>query len=172
MGKKLLMIAAGVSMGVAAPAFAQDGNNGRQTREQARQNSQGPANANPRGVQNSNQNSVLHDGQSQNHSGHNMQNGQMGHQNSQGSQNASDRARERANPNSAVQQGMEVRDRNGRRVGQVREVNRAPNGTIIAIVVVLVVQVNATNVITLPAGSFTVVNNVVVITNINLNIGS
>jgi hypothetical protein len=168
MSRKLLTIAAGAAMAIAAPAFAQDGNNGRQNREQARQNSQGPANADQRGAQRSNENSVLHGGTD--HSGHDMQD--MRRQNSQGSQNASPRARERANANSAVQAGMEVRDQRGRRLGQVRDVRRAPDGTVIAIVVVVVVQINNTNVITLPAGSFTIVNNVVVVTNINVNIGS
>jgi len=178
---------------VSGPLLAQQGSNGQQTREQVRENSQGPKNADPRGVDRSNENSVLHDGQTggthggdmmghggkdkhnggmQDHDGHDMQKGDMRRQNSQGSANASDRARERANANSAVSQGMEVRDERGRRVGQVREVKRATNGTVIAIVVVLVVQINNTNVITLPAGSFTIINNVVVINNINLNIGS
>jgi hypothetical protein len=194
--RKVSMIGvAAAALLVSGPLLAQQGSNGQQTREQARENSQGPNNANQRGVDRSNENSVLHDGQSggthdgdmnghggkgkdkqnggmQDHSGHDMQNGDMRRQNSQGSANASDRARERANANSAVSQGMEVRDERGRRVGQVREVKRATNGTVIAIVVVLVVQINNTNVITLPAGSFTIINNVVVINNINLNIGS
>ncbi len=170
MRKFLLSAAAGAALVISGPLAAQDRSNGQQTREQARQNSQGPANANQRGAQRSNENSVLHDGQD--HSGHDMQNGQMRRQNSQGRNNASERARERANPNSAVREGMEVRDRNGRRVGQVRNVQRAPDGTVVAIVIVLVVQVNNTNVITLPAGSFTIINNVVVVANINVNIGS
>ena len=168
MSKKLLTIAAGAAMAIAAPAFAQDSNNGRQNREQARSNNQGQGNANPRAGQRANENSVHHDGM--NHGNHDMQRQRRG--NSQGSANANERARERANANSAVHAGMEVRDQRGRRLGQVRDVKRAPNGTIIAIVVVLVVQINNTNVITLPAGSFTIINNVVVITNINLNIGS
>ncbi len=164
MSKKLLTIAAGAAMAIAGPAFAQDSNNGRQNREQARQNSQGPANADPRGVRRSNENSVLHGGH---HGG--MNHGDMQRQrrgNSQGSANANERARERANANSAVRQGMEVRDQRGRRLGQVRDVRRAPDGTVIAIVVVLVVQINNTNVVTLPTGSFTVVAGVVIVTTI------
>jgi sporulation protein YlmC with PRC-barrel domain len=167
MSKKLLTIAAGAAMLIAGPALAQNRSNGQQNREQARQNSQGPANADQRGVRRSNENSVLHDGMD--HSGHDMQDTRR--QNSQGAANASDRARERANANSAVRQGMEVRDERGRRVGQVRDVRRAPDGTVIAIVVVLVVQINNTSVVTLPAGSFTIINNVVVVANINVNIG-
>ena len=105
------------------------------------------------------------------------QHSNMGHDNrakarqkSQGPHNASERGIERANENSVLhgaRAGMEVRDRNGRRVGQVREVRRAPDGTVIAIVVVLVVAINGSNVITLPAGSFTIINNIVVINQIN-----
>ncbi len=163
-----LTAAAAAALIVSAPALAQNRSNGQQTREQARENSQGPANANQRGVQRSNENSVLHDGM--NHGSQDMQRPPRG--NSQGSANANERARDRANQNSAVHQGMEVRDQRGRRVGQVRDVRRAPDGTVIAIVVVLVVQINNTNVITLPAGSFTIINNVVVVANINVNIGS
>jgi sporulation protein YlmC with PRC-barrel domain len=168
MRKTFVMLAATAAMGLAAPAFAQDSNNGRQNREQARSNNQGQSNANRRAGQRANENSVHHDGM--NHGDQDMQRQRRG--NSQGAANANERARERANQNSAVREGMEVRDQRGRRVGQVREVKRAPDGTVIAIVVVLVVQINNTNVITLPAGSFTIINNVVVITNINLNIGS
>jgi hypothetical protein len=100
------------------------------------------------------------------------QDGDMRRQNSQGAANASDRARERANPNSAVSQGMEVRDRSNRRIGEVQEVRRSSSGTITAIVVALVTQVNNSNTITLPAGSFTIINNVVVINNLTVNIGS
>jgi len=165
----LTTAAATAALTLAGPLLAQQGKNGKQTREQARQNSEGPDNANKRGVQRSNENSVLHDGQDS--SGDDMQNGGMRRKNSHGSNNASDRAGERANQNSAVREGMEVRDRNGRRVGQVREVRRSPQGVIIAIVVVLVVQVYGSNVITLPQGSFTIINNVVVIANINLSTG-
>jgi hypothetical protein len=163
MRKMFIMLAAGAAM-AAAPAFAQDSNNGRQNREQARQGNQGAGNANSRAGQRANENSV-HGGMD--HSGHNMQD-QSRRPNSQGSNNANERAQERANANSAVRQGMEVRDQRGRRVGQVREVRRAPDGTVIAIVVVLVIQINVGNVVTLPAGSFTIINNVVVVTNINL----
>ncbi len=162
-----IMLAAGAAMAFSGSAVAQD-NNGRQNREQARQNSQGPANANTRGREQSNQNSVLHDGMD--HSGHNMQDGQsMRRQNSQGRANANERAQERANQNSAVREGMEARDRNGRRVGQVREVRRSPDGVVIAIVVVLVIQINGSSVVTLPPGSFTIINNIVVI---NVAVGS
>jgi hypothetical protein len=210
-------------------ALAQDRTSGQDTREQARQSSQGPANANKRGIERSNKNSVLkgrgqagqkqseqgqtgsmqnsqgqtgsmqnsqgqtgsmqnnqgqtgpmqnNQGQtgpmqnSQDHTGHDMQNGTMQPGNSQGSQNASPRAQERASENSAVRQGMEARDASGKRIGEVREVRRSSDGTVIAIVVVLVTQVNNTNVVTIPASSFTIVNNVVVINNVNVNVGS
>ncbi len=179
MSKHLLLLAAGAAMAASAPLAAQDTTS---NRDQARQNSQGPANANQRGVDRSNQNSVLRGTTSRNGEGTrtttreqtDMQDRQMDRrQNSQGAANASDRARERANSNSAVaqaEQGMEVRDRNGRRVGQVREIRRDQSGTVIAIVVVLVVQVNGTNTVTLPAGSFTIINNVVVINNLNVTV--
>lgn len=166
MRSKLLMLAASAAIAVTAPAVAQEENPGRANREQARQNSQGPDRANERGVERSNENSVLHDGESDGDGTRDRRS------NSQGSANASDRGRERASQNSAVREGMEVRDRNGWRVGQVREVHRSPDGTIVAIVVVLVVQINGTNVITLPAGSFTIVGAVVVINSISLSTGS
>jgi hypothetical protein len=40
---------------------------------------------------------------------------------------------------------------------------------VIAIVVVLQVQINGSNVVTLPAGSFTVINNVVVVNQVNIS---
>jgi hypothetical protein len=173
MRKTFIMLAAGAAM-AAGPALAQDSNNGRQNREQARQSSQGPSNADQRGVRRSNENSVLNGGQSGMRNRNSMEQPSMRRQNSQGRANANERARERANQNSAVanvQPGMMVHDRNNRMVGRVRDVRRAPDGTIIAIVVVVVVQVSGSNVVTLPAGSFTVVNNVVIVNNINLNVG-
>ncbi len=159
------MAAATAALTLSGPLLAQQSKNGKQARE----NSQGPDNANERGVERSNENSVLHDGQDD--SGHDMQNESMRRQKNDRSNNASDGDRERANQKSAVREGMEVRDRKGDRVGQVREVRRSPQGVIIAIVVVLVVQVNGSNVITLPPGSFAIINNVVVITSINLSAG-
>ena len=86
-------------------------------------------------------------------------------QNSQGPANASDRGRDRANQNSAianVQPGMMVHDRSGKMLGKVREVRRSPDGTIIAIIVVLVVQINGTTQITLTPGQFTIVAGVII----------
>lgn len=185
--KIITMAAASAALIVSTPLLAQQQNGGG-NREQARSSSQGPANANQRGRQQADRNSVLRGGQSgggmdhrghnmQDHRGHTMQDGQsmrdgrsMRRQNSQGRDNAFDRARQQANANSAIAQGMEVRDRSGRRLGQVREVVRSPQGVVTAIVVVVVVQVNGTNMVTLPAGSFTIVNNVVVVNNINLSV--
>ncbi len=158
--------AASLSMIVSGPLAAQQASNGKQTREQARQNSQGPANANERGIERSNENSVLKGGQS---GGTDTQR-QRG--NSQGAANASDRARERANQNSAVQAGMMVHDKNGKMIGRVKEVKRAPDGTIIAIIVVLVVQINGSTLITLTPGQFTIVAGVIVVAGIALPSGS
>jgi hypothetical protein len=171
MRKTILMLAATATMGLAAPAFAQDSNNGRQTREQARQNSQGPANANRRGVERSNENSVLNGGQSG--GGQDMQSQRR--QNSQGRANASERGRERANQNSAiadVQPGMMVHDRNNKMIGRVKEVRRSSTGVIIAIVIVLQVQINGSTTVTLPAGSFTVIAGVVIVASITAPSGS
>jgi hypothetical protein len=159
------MALASISMAATGPAFAQQ-TNGKQTREEARQNSQGPANANQRGIERSNENSVLKGGQS----GGTDMNRKRG--NSQGSANASDRARERASQNSAVQAGMMVHDKNGKMIGRVKEVRKSTTGVVIAIVVVLVVQINGTSQITLTPGSFTIVNNIIVALNITLPSGS
>lgn len=152
-------------MALSGVAFAQQ-SNGEQTRTEARKNSQGPANANERGVEQSNENSVLKGGQS---GGTDMQK-QRG--NSQGSTNASPQARERANQNSAVQAGMMVQDKDGKTLGKVKEVKRAPDGTVIAIIVVLVVQTNGSTQITLTPGQFTIVAGVIVVTGITAPSGS
>ena len=167
MRTKFITMAVASAAMLATPALAQQQDRGG-NREQARQNSQGPSNANRQGIERSNENSVLNGG------GSTMQDRpSMRRQNSQGRTNASERGRERANQNSAIatpQPGMMVHDRNDRMVGTVREVKRSQTGVVIAIVVVLVVQVNGSNVVTLPAGSFTIVNNIIVVNNINLNI--
>jgi membrane-bound lytic murein transglycosylase B len=153
------MAAASAAMIVSGPLAAQQASNGQQTREQARQSSQGPDNANQQGVDRSNQNSVLKGGQS---GGTDMQDKRR---NNQGAGNASDRARERAGQNSAVQNvqpGMMVHDKNHKMLGRVKEVKRAPDGTIIAIIVVLVVQINGTTQITLTPGQFTIVAGVII----------
>jgi hypothetical protein len=154
------MAAASAAMVVSAPlAAAQQASNGKQTREQARQNSQGPANANEHGIEQSNQNSVLKGGQS---GGTEMKDKRR---NNMGAGNASDRARERANQNSAVQNvqpGMMVHDKNGKMLGRVKEVKRSPDGVVIAIVVILVVQINGSTQITLQPGQFTIVAGVIV----------
>jgi hypothetical protein len=172
MSKKLAIIAAGAALVMAGPAFAQgrgnNGSNGTQTREQARQSSQGPDRASTRGQERSNENSVLQG--SSRSGGQTMRDRRR--QNSQGAANASDRGRAQANQNSAiagVQPGMMVHDRGDRMVGTVSEVRRSPTGVVIAIVVVLQVQINGSNVVTLPAGSFTVINNVVVVNQINIS---
>lgn len=149
------MAAASAAM-ISAPVLAQQ-SNGQQTREQARQNSQGPANANQRGIERSNENSVLKGGQS---GGDDMQTRRRGR--SQGSANASDRAKQRANQNSAVQVGQMVHDRNNKMIGRVKEVKRAPDGTVIAIVVVLIVQINGVTQITLTPGQFQIVAGVII----------
>ena len=108
---------------ISAPLLAQQASTGKQSREQARQKSQGRS-------------------------------------------NASDRGRERANQNSAiadVQPGMMVHDKSGKMLGRVKEVKRAPDGTIIAIVVVLIVQINGSTQITLTPGSFTIVAGVIIV---------
>jgi opacity protein-like surface antigen len=155
--KKFMMAAASAAM-IASPVLAQQASNGQQTREQARKNSQGPANANQRGVERSNENSVLNGGQSD--GGGDQQMRRRG--NSQGSANASDRGRERANQNSAVSEGMMVHDKNNKMIGRVKEVKRAPDGTVIAIVIVLVVAINGTTQITLTPGQFQIVAGVII----------
>ena len=165
----IISAAAGLSLAVSGPAFAQQSNG-----EQARQKSQGPANANTRGVERSNQNSVLKGGQT-GHEGHGTQMRDKARQNSQGSANASQRGRERANQNSAianVQPGMMVHDRNGKMLGKVREVRRSPDGTIIAIIVILVVQINGSNIIELSPALLSIINNVLVTTQITVPSGS
>ena len=161
-------VAASAALLVSGPLLAQQGNNGKQNREQARQKSQGPDNANQRGVKRSNENSVLKGGKN---GGDDMRNKRG---NSQAG-NASDRARERANKNSAVQNvqpGMMVHDRNGKMLGRVKEVTRAPDGTIIAIVVILIVQINGYTQITLQPGQFAFVNGVIVVSGITAPSGS
>ncbi len=165
----IISAAAGLSLAASGPAFAaQQASNGKQTREQARQNSQGPANANQRGIQQSNENSVLK-GTGGQTGGDKMRNKRG---NSQGSANASDRARERANQNSAVQSGMMVHDKNGKMIGRVTEVRKSPTGVIIAIVVVLVVQINGSTTITLTPGQFQIVKNIIVAINLSAPSGS
>lgn len=161
-------LAASAALLVSGPLLAQQGNQGKQTREQARQKSQGPANANQRGVERSNENSVLKRGQS---GGDEMRNKRG---NSQAG-NASDRARERANQKSAVQNvqpGMMVHDRNGKMLGRVKEVRRAPDGTIIAIIVILIVQIDGNAQITLQPGQFTIVDGHIVVSGITAPSGS
>lgn len=155
--------AASAALLVSGPLLAQQ-SNGKQTREQSRQNSQGPDNASKRGIKQSNENSVLK-GSGGNQSGSDMQKRDKMRDNSQGRANASDRGRDRANRNSAVgnvQPGMMVKDRGGKTVGRVGDVKRAPDGTVIAIIVVLVVQINGASTITLTPGSFTIINNIIV----------
>ena len=170
MRKSVLMVAAATAaMALAGPALSQQQSNGKQTREKARQNSQGPTSADQRGIDRSNENSVLNGGQQGD--GQQMQ-GRRG--NSQAG-NASDRARDRANQSSAVQNvqpGMMVHDKNGKMLGRVKEVKRAPDGTVIAIVVILVVQINGTSEITLTPGQFTIIANVIVALGITLPSGS
>ncbi|MDP8913679.1 MAG: hypothetical protein M3N39_08915 [Pseudomonadota bacterium] len=167
----IISAAAGLSLAVSGPAFAQQ-SNGKQTREQARQSSQGPDNANERGVRRSNENSVLKGGQS-GQEGKGTQMREKARKNGQGP-NASERGRERANQNSAinVQPGMMVHDQNGKMLGKVREVRRSADGTIIAIIVVLVVQINGSNIIELSPELLSIVNNVLVTTQITAPSGS
>lgn len=153
--------AASAALIVSGPVLAQQ-SNGKQTREQARQNSQGPANAHDRGIEQSDQNSVLKGTGSGQTGGSAMQK----RRNSQGAANASATGRMNANQNSAVASGMMVHDRNGKMVGRVKDVKRAPDGTIIAIIIVLVVQINGTGTVTLTPGSFTIINNIIVTTQI------
>ena len=160
----VMMMAAASAAMVSAPVLAQQSSNGKQTREEARKNSQGPANANQRGIQQSNENSVLK-GTGGQTGGEKMRNKRG---NSQGAANASDRARERANQNSAVQSGMMVHDKNGKMIGKVKEVRKSPTGVVIAIVVVLVVQINGSTTITLTPGQFTIVNNIIIALNITV----
>ena len=158
------LAAASVAMAMTAPALAQQ--NGQNSRTQARQNSQGPANASQRGVEQSNENSVLK-GSGQSGGNQDMRDGAR--QNSQGRANASDRGRERANQNSAlanIQPGTMVHDRNGKMLGTVREIKRSPTGAIILVVVVLQVQINGTNVVQLSPSSLTFINNILVTTQI------
>lgn len=179
---------AAAALVVSGPLAAQDSSKGKQTREQSRQKSKAPDRANSGAVERANENSVLRDGRGNN--GQNMQrggdrqergrdrqerDGKRDMRDGERSRDRDARAGERTQKQEmreAAREGMEVRDRNGRRVGQVRDVRRAPDGSVIAIVVVLVALVGDNNVITLPAGSFTIINNVVVINNLNLNIGS
>jgi hypothetical protein len=156
--RAILMAAASAALAT-SPALAQQTNTGKQTREQARQNSQGPANANQRGIEQSNENSVLKGG-GQSGGGDDMQMRKRG--NSQGSANASPRAKQRANENSAVREGMMVHDKNNKMIGRVKEVKRAPDGTVIAIVVVLIVQINGVTQITLTPGQFQIIAGVIV----------
>ena len=165
MKKSTFMMAVASAALVSAPVLAQQSNDGKQTREQARENSKGPEKANERGVEQSNQNSVLKGGQS---GGDQMR--KRG--NSQGSAKASDRAGDRANQNSAVQSGMIVNDRNGKMLGRVKEIRRAPDGTIIAIIVVLVVQINGSTQITLTPGQFQIIAGVIVALGITAPSGS
>ena len=168
MKKSIFVSVAASAALLSSPVLAQQQqqqSNGEQTREQARKNSQGPANANKRGIERSNENSVLKGGQS---GGGQSGGGQSGDDqmrkrgNSQGSANASPRARERANQNSAVQAGMMVHDKQGKMIGKVKEVRRSPDGVVIAIVVVLVVQINGSTQITLTPGQFQIVAGVIV----------
>ena len=165
MKKSTFMMAVASAALVSAPVLAQQSNDGKQTREQARENSNGPDKANERGVEQSNQNSVLKGGRS---GGDQMR--KRG--NSQGSAKASDRAGDRANQNSAVQSGMIVNDRNGKMLGRVKEIRRAPDGTIIAIIVVLVVQINGSTQITLTPGQFQIIAGVIVALGITAPSGS
>ena len=154
---------------LSGPAAAVQASNGKQTREQARANSQGPDNADPRGIERSNENSVLKGGQSG--GGQDMRQKRNGNQ----AGNASDRARERANQNSAVQNvqpGMMVHDKNNKMLGRVKEVRRAPDGTVIAIIVVLIVQINGTTQITLTPGQFQIVAGIIVALGITAPSGS
>jgi uncharacterized integral membrane protein len=163
----LTSAAASAALILSGPLAAQQASNGKQTREEARKNSQGPNNANQRGIDQSNENSVLKGGQS---GGGDQMMRKRG--NSQGSANASDRARERANQNSAVQEGMMVHDKNGKMLGRVKEVKRAPDGTVIAIVVVLVVVINGTTQLTLTPGQFQIIAGVIVLIGIVAPSGS
>lgn len=176
----LAMAAASVAM-MATPALAQKNGSGKDRRTEARQGSQGPANANSRGVEQSNENSVLKgSGQSGgNQSGgkdrdKDMRSGDGMRSNSQGRANASDRGRERANQNSAlgaVQPGMMVHDRNGNMLGKVKEVKRSPDGVIIVVVVILNVTINGTNIVQLSPSSLTFINNILVTTQITAPTG-
>lgn len=169
----IISAAAGLSLAVSGPAFAQQGN-GKQTREQARQSSQGPDNANKRGIKRSNENSVLKGGQS-GQEGQGTQTREKARKNSQGQANASERGQKRANQNSAianVQSGMMVHDKNGNMLGKVQEIRRSPDGTIIAIIVVLVVQINGSNIIELSPELLSIINNVLVTTQITAPSGS
>nr|WP_295374065.1 hypothetical protein [uncultured Sphingosinicella sp.] len=132
MYRVLPMAAAAAALALSGPVLAQQ-SNGKQTREQARKNSQGPANANPRGIERSNENSVL---------------------------------------KGNVQPGMMVHDKKGKMIGSVKEVRKSPTGVIVAIVVVLVVQIDGTKQITLTPGSFTIVNNIIVAINLTAPSGS
>jgi hypothetical protein len=57
-------------------------------------------------------------------------------------------------------------------LGRVKEVRRSPDGVIIAIIVVLVVQINGSTQITLTPGSFTIIGGVLVTTQITAPSGS
>ena len=173
MKKSIFVSVAASAALLSSPVLAQQQqqqSNGEQTREQARKNSQGPANANKRGIERSNENSVLKGGQSgggQSGGGQSGDDQSGGDQmrkrgNSQGSANASPRARERANQNSAVKAGMMVHDQQGKMIGKVKDVRLSPDGVVIAIVVVLVVQINGSTQITLTPGQFQIVAGVIV----------
>lgn len=162
MARKLItatLASAALIAGSVAPAFASAADQpGRQNREQARENSRGPDNASNRGVERSNENSVL--------KGNGGDQEMQRRRNSQGGANASERARERANQNSAVrdiQPGMKVKDRNGRDVGTVKEVRRSPTGVVIAVIVVVVIT---GQVVTLSPATLTVIAGVIVTTQI------
>ena len=168
------MAAASVAM-MATPALAQQNGNGQTTRTQARQSSQGPANANSRGVERSNENSVLKGSGQTGGGDRDKQMRDDKRSNSQGRANASDRGRERANQNSAlanIQPGMMVHDRNGNMLGKVQEVRRSPTGVVLLVIVVLQVQINGSNVVQLSPSSLSLVNNILVTTQITAPSGS
>jgi uncharacterized membrane protein len=57
-------------------------------------------------------------------------------------------------------------------LGRVKEVRRAPDGTVIAIIVVLIVQINGTTQITLTPGQFQIVAGIIVALGITAPSGS
>ena len=156
---------------VSSPVLAQQGK-GQQTREQSRKSSQGPSNADQTGVRQSNENSVLK-GSGGGQSGKSKRD--QARKGSQSGANASEQGRGSANQNSAianVQPGQMVHDKNGKMLGRVKEVRRSPDGVIIANIVVLVVQIDGSNQITLSPGSLAIVNGVLVTTQITAPSGS
>ncbi|HZF42520.1 MAG TPA: hypothetical protein VEZ48_03850 [Sphingomonadaceae bacterium] len=166
----MAMAAASLAMAATGPALAQQ--TGKQNRTEARQNSQGPSNAAQRGVQQSNENSVLKGGTQPGgeHDGH-MKPGDDMRSGSQGRANASDRALSRANQNSAlanIQPGMMVHDRNGRMLGKVQEIKRSPTGVVVLVVVVLNITINGSNIVQLSPASLTIINNILVTTQITV----